>query len=66
MVSGKKNRKIKIIKQYETEETLYQKRIQELAKKGFVRLATGEKVEVKIPPRFPGKPLSEYLKEIRE
>jgi len=66
MVSGKKNGKIKMPKQYKTEETLYQKRVQEFAKRGFVRLATGEKVEAKLPPKFPGKPLSEYLKEIRE
>jgi hypothetical protein len=37
-----------------------------LAEKGIIRLATGGDVEIDIPPKFPGKPLSEYLKEIRE
>ncbi len=38
----------------------------DLAKMGLLRLATGNKVEIILPPKFPGKPLSEYLKEIRE
>ena len=52
--------------QTNVEDVLLQSKVQEFAKKGFIRLATGKKVEVKIPPKFPGKPLSEYLKEIRE
>lgn len=39
---------------------------QNLAKMGLIRLASGNKVEIALPPKFPGKPLSEYLKEIRE
>lgn len=46
-------------------DKVVKRRAQKFAKKGFIRLATGGKVEVKIPPKFPGKPLSEYLKEIR-
>jgi hypothetical protein len=37
-----------------------------LADEGYIKLASGDKVEVKIPPKFPGKSLSEYLNEIRE
>lgn len=40
--------------------------IKELAEKGLLRLAINSKGEIEIPPKFPGKPLSEYLKEIRE
>lgn len=49
-----------------TKEVLYQLKIRELAEKGLIGLASGEKVEVRIPPKLPGKPWSEILKEIRE
>lgn len=39
--------------------------LQEAIDRGFIRLAT-KKVPAVIPPKFPGKPLSEYLREIRE
>ncbi|MEW6607727.1 MAG: hypothetical protein AB1414_09805 [bacterium] len=49
-----------------TKEIFYQSKLQELAEKGLIRLASGREVEVKIPPKIPGKPWSEILKEIRE
>ncbi len=45
---------------------LYELKIQELAEKGFIRIAKRKNIKWCIPPKFPGKPLSEYLKEIRE
>lgn len=48
-----------------TAKIRYQSRIRELAERGFIRLAT-KKVHWDIPPKFPGKPLSEYVKEIKE
>lgn len=50
----------------EIEEILLQPKVQEFAEKGFIRLAAKKRVVAEIPPKFPGKPLSEYLKEIRE
>jgi len=47
-----------------TKEISYQSRVRELAEKGFIRSAT-KKVHWDIPPKFPGKPLSEYVKEIK-
>ncbi len=41
-------------------------KLQELETKGFIYLAKGKKVKVELPPKFPGKPLSKYLEEIRE
>jgi len=41
-------------------------KIYELAKKGYIKLATGKKVEIKVPPKIPGKPWSEILEEIRK
>lgn len=41
-------------------------RVEELASLGLIHLVSGEKVDVKMPPKFPGKSLSEYLKEIKE
>jgi len=49
----------------ETDELMLRLKLQELAEKGFIRLAT-KSIPAKIPPKLPGKPLSEYLKEIRE
>lgn len=49
-----------------TKEILVERKIQDFAAKGFIRLATGKRVKVEMPPKFPGKPLSEYLREIRE
>jgi hypothetical protein len=48
------------------EDNIIALKAKELAEKGLLRLATNSEVEIDIPPRFPGKPLSEYLKEIRE
>lgn len=41
-------------------------KIQKLAQKGFIRVATGEKAKVRIPPKLPGRPWREILKDIRE
>ncbi len=49
----------------EIEEILLRLKVQDFVKKGFIRPAM-KKVVAEIPPKFPGKPLSEYLKEIRE
>lgn len=46
-------------------EMFMQIRIQQFAAKGFIRTAT-KRMRANLPPKFPGKPLSEYLKEIRE
>lgn len=50
----------------EIEEILLQLRIQESVAKGLITLTSGKRVKIKNPPKFPGKPLSEYLREIRE
>ena len=50
----------------EIEKILVQIKLQELAAKRLIRLASGKRVKVEMPPEFPGKPLSEYLREIRE
>jgi len=47
-------------------DQIVESKARDLAKMGLIRLATGGKVEINLPPKFPGKPLSEYLKEIRE
>jgi hypothetical protein len=44
----------------------YQMKVQELANKGLIRPAKKGKKQWELPQKFPGKPLSEYLKEIRE
>jgi len=49
---------------FQLEDTIL--KTKELAEKGLIRLATDSKVEIDFPPKFPGKPLSQYLKEIRE
>lgn len=41
-------------------------KLQELASRGLIRPASGAKIEISLPPKFSGKPLSEYVKEGRE
>jgi len=41
-------------------------RLQEWSARGFIRIASGKKVEISIPSKFPGQPLSEYLKDMRD
>lgn len=43
-----------------------QKKIFYLVKMGYIRLASRRKRKIKIPPKCPGRPLSEYLREIRD
>ena len=47
-------------------DKIAESKARDLAKMGLIRLATGNKVEIVLPPKFPGKPLREYLREIRE
>lgn len=49
-----------------SKEMAFQLKVRDLAEKGLIKLASGEKVEIRIPPKLPGKPWSEILKEIRE
>lgn len=63
--------KVKIMAKVEeleekNKDQIVESKARDLAKMGLIRLATGGKVEINLPPKFPGKPLSEYLKEIRE
>jgi hypothetical protein len=55
----------KFIEISKPDESMLRLRLQELVEKGFIRLAM-KSVPAKIPPKLPGKPLSEYLKEVRE
>jgi hypothetical protein len=48
------------------QEVLMEEKLQELAAQGFIRLATKGLVHWDTPPRYAGKPLSEYVREIRE
>jgi hypothetical protein len=50
----------------ETEETIASIKLQELAARGLIRLASGLKIKISLPPEFSGRPLSEYIKEGRE
>lgn len=50
----------------ESEEILINLRIRESIVKGFIIPVSGKRVNIKTPPKFPGRPLSEYLREIRE
>jgi len=47
-------------------EVFLDERMQELAAQGFIRLATRESVQWDMPPKLGGRPLSEYVKEVRE
>jgi hypothetical protein len=47
-------------------EVFFEERLQELAARGFIRLATKEPIQWDMPPKLGGRPLSEYVKEIRE
>ena len=49
-----------------TEEIIAYIRLQEWSARGFIRIASGKKVKIGIPSKFPGKSLSEYLKDMRE
>lgn len=40
-------------------------KLQELAARGLIRLASGSKITISLPPKFSGRPLSEYIKEGR-
>ncbi|MEO0302122.1 MAG: hypothetical protein ABIM98_09170 [candidate division WOR-3 bacterium] len=50
----------------EVDKKIDKLKIQKLAKKGLIRIAKRKNIKWCTPPKFPGKPLSEYLKEIRE
>lgn len=47
------------------EEILGKIRVQKLAARGFIRPASKKEMKWDMPPKFPGKPLSEYVKEIK-
>ncbi len=46
-------------------DKIAESKARDLAKMGLIRLATGNKVEIVLPPKFPGKPLSEYLSKFQ-